>query len=112
MPELTKSRMKIAIKLCGHCNMRFDMTEIVDHLKKTFPEVEFSYYSRDPDADLLLILNACPAGCAKVPDYKGTIGIFSVGYEANHLLQLKHNLTDQIEGWIKMLRIKRGADGA
>ncbi len=69
--------MKVAAKLCGHCNPRRDMVEVFRSLEGAAPDMEFSFYSRDPEADILLILNACHVECAEVPRFEGPVIIVS-----------------------------------
>ena len=71
-----KDRLKIAVKLCGHCNPRTDMMETAAQLKKRAQEgegLEFVFWAADKDADLLLILSACESACAERPDFDGPV---------------------------------------
>ncbi len=83
--------------------MRFDLTETVKALMQEFPEHRFCYYSREPDAAALLVLNACPSGCAEVPEFSGKTGIFSVGYDAGDIPRVKQALFREAKDWIQGL---------
>lgn len=68
-----KDHKRVAVKLCGHCSPRRDMMELAEELKGSAEDLTFTYYSRCPEADILLILNTCEAACAERPDFSGPV---------------------------------------
>lgn len=67
--------MKIGIKFCGHCAPRTDMMGEYRKLCEAAPGWEFTYYMKDKEVDVLLVLNACQAQCAGVPKFAGPVVI-------------------------------------
>ncbi|GHU63153.1 hypothetical protein AGMMS49983_05990 [Clostridia bacterium] len=65
--------MRVGVKFCGHCSPRREMTEVLNTLRTLDPETDFTIFSENPDADALLILNACETGCATRPDFPGPV---------------------------------------
>lgn len=61
------------MKFCGHCNPQMDMVEVYQLLRKRLPQLSFHYYAEEPQADVLLILNACSAACATPPPHRGFV---------------------------------------
>lgn len=49
------------------------MTEIYQELCRLAPEICFTFYHEDSQADVLLVMHACPAECATIPPFKGRI---------------------------------------
>ena len=82
-PE-TDTPKKIAVKFCGHCSPRMDMMSFMQQLQQSMPDFEFCFYSREPDGDILLLLNACHAECCSQPPFDGPVMIVS---------------PDRVDGW-------------
>ena len=59
--------MEVAVKFCGHCNPQLDMVEVYQLLRNRLPQIVFHYYAENPQAGILLVLNACSAACASPP---------------------------------------------
>lgn len=59
----------IAVKYCGHCNAFLDMKTVLKKVKRKLPDIKFVLLNEAVSPDLLLILNACPVGCASVSDF-------------------------------------------
>lgn len=64
---------KIGIKLCGHCSPRKDMQSLVYELSNIMEDCRIVYWMQDTNVDVLLILNACEAGCASCPAFAGKV---------------------------------------
>lgn len=47
--------------------------ELYSALRERAPHLSFSYFAADPEADLLLILNACEVECASRPVFQGPV---------------------------------------
>lgn len=43
-------------------------------------DIDVEYYIHQPDGDVLVVLNACPAVCAAVPPFEGPIIIAGSHY--------------------------------
>lgn len=58
--------MKIGVKYCGGCNVKYDRKHFIESIKKQFP---FNYCNAKPNIeyDILLVLCGCFSCCA---DYK------------------------------------------
>ena len=69
---------RVAVKFCGHCNPQMEMTKVYQCLCKLLPEIGFVYYAQQPEADLLLVLNACASACVSLPPFHGPVLVFSV----------------------------------
>lgn len=54
------------------------MPDVYKMLCRRLPQIEFVFYAQHPEADLLLILNACPAACVIPPEFNGPILNFCV----------------------------------
>lgn len=65
--------MRVGVKFCGHCAPRMDMVQLCEALRLQAPELGFHYFVQDPEADVLLILNACQAECASRPTFQGPV---------------------------------------
>jgi hypothetical protein len=64
--------MKIGVKFCGHCNPQADMPALLETLAKAEPCLDFGRWEL-PGYEVLLVLNACSAGCATKPTFDGTV---------------------------------------
>lgn len=71
------SHIKVALKFCGHCSPRRDMAILAEELMAAAEEISFVFFSRDPSADVLIILNACEAACAAQPPFPGPVIIIT-----------------------------------
>ena len=71
--QSSNSVKRVGIKFCGHCSPRRDMQRLAGELKERKRDCEFVYWSQNTNVDVLLILNACEAGCAKQPAFVGSI---------------------------------------
>ena len=69
--------MKVSVKFCGHCAPRMDMWDLFEELQKACAQIpggiRFVFYMNDPDADILLVMNACQAACAHVDSFPGKV---------------------------------------
>lgn len=63
--------LDIAVKYCGHCKPWLNMVQFVQAVAQAAPEWKFAAWDGERPADILLVLNACPAGCAKIPPFGG-----------------------------------------
>lgn len=79
----TERPVKIAVKLCGHCDPRLDMTQVFEQLKAIMPEIRFCYHIHDPEADILLLLSACPNACVSRPVFDGPVLAFHAPQEGD-----------------------------
>ena len=57
------------MKYCGHCNEYLDMKEVLKQVQTRLPDLTFTAFHEAVAPDALLVLNACPAGCAAVPPF-------------------------------------------
>jgi hypothetical protein len=60
---------RIGVKFCGNCQPRRDMPALYQALCRARDLVFVSW--SDPAYDMLLILQACDAACATIPDFAG-----------------------------------------
>ncbi len=65
-------KIKVGVKLCGHCNPLADGLSIVSAVGATHNGLELVHWE-DPDKDVLLIFSACPSNCVSKPDFSGPI---------------------------------------
>ncbi len=86
---------KIGIKFCGHCSPRKDMMELAKELAAASETLTFVYYSQDTDVDGLLVLNACEAACAGIPDHPGPV-ILVTPQTVDHWPVKEEDLADYI----------------
>ncbi len=78
MPD---KKLRVGLKLCGHCSPRMDMADFAERLEDEGEEIEYIYYSRlnemmhdaQKQIDILLILNACESACAERPQFAGPV---------------------------------------
>ena len=60
---------EVAVKYCGHCNEYLDMKEVLGQIRTRLPDLTYTTVNEAVAPDALLVLNACPAGCASVPPF-------------------------------------------
>ena len=60
---------EVAVKYCGHCNEYLDMKEVLGQIRTRLPDLTYTTVNEVVAPDALLVLNACPAGCASVPPF-------------------------------------------
>ena len=60
---------EVAVKYCGHCNEYLDMKEVLGQIRTRLPDLTYTTVTEAVAPDALLVLNACPAGCASVPPF-------------------------------------------
>ncbi len=92
--------LKIGVKFCGHCAPRMDMMELYEMLRTRAPEMEFCYFASNPDADVLLILNACQAECASRPDFSGPVAVVTPD-SINRWPVPRDQLCEQLVTWLR-----------
>ncbi len=78
MSTQKKDGEKLTVKFLGcwkNCNPQHKRWELVDYLRKQFPDCEISpvKYHEDDDDGLFLLLNSCLTGCARIPEDKPNI---------------------------------------
>lgn len=64
---------RVGVKFCGHCAPVMDMMSLLHLLQSSLPGIEFSFYVREQGQDLLLVMHACDAQCALVPEFDGPV---------------------------------------
>lgn len=60
---------RLAVKFCGGCNPAFDRESVAGRIREELSE-EARWVSADAEAELLLIINGCPAACADTPEIR------------------------------------------
>lgn len=76
--------MEVGVKYCGGCNPRYDRPELLNKLRKAYPDVKFDYAKEGVETDLLIVLCGCTAECADISNLKAkkTVVINSIeGFE-------------------------------
>lgn len=58
--------LRIGIKYCGHCNPQREGQDIVQDLLRVLPGLRI-VSTADSEFDAILVVNACPVGCASLP---------------------------------------------
>ncbi len=59
---------KVGLKYCGHCQPHMPMTEFARDLAKLTPGLSYTRWDDFGNYQALLVLNACTAQCASVPE--------------------------------------------
>lgn len=72
--------MIINVKYCGGCNPRYERLNIVENLKKRFPEMTICF-GEAKEADAAVIICGCSAACADVNGCYGSYGRFVIWKE-------------------------------
>jgi len=63
--------LKIGLKYCSDCNPKYDRTAKMRYIMDALgSRVEFVNY-QDVDADYILLVTSCDAGCAEVSESEG-----------------------------------------
>lgn len=57
--------------------------KLYEELQVLAPQWSFCYFARDPDVDLLLLLNACGAECVSLPAFQGPV-VTASPYTVDH----------------------------
>lgn len=63
---MNKCNFSVGVKYCGHCNPQKNGESIIEDLLHVFPELVVASWS-EPKCDVILIISACPVGCASPP---------------------------------------------
>ena len=74
---------KVGVKFCGHCAPQMDMMDLLGFLHSQLPDIDFVFYVREPDPDILLVMHACDAQCAEIPEFDGPV-IEVAPYQIDH----------------------------
>ncbi|MEW6622672.1 MAG: hypothetical protein AB1420_06030 [Bacillota bacterium] len=95
----------VQVKFCGSCNPSIDADVLFEEVIKmsgVSGDVQFTCHD-SPEAKLLLVLCACTAGCAALPDFKGyTIKVAGETLDAFYCPRekLSSKIVDKLKGYI------------
>lgn len=67
---MVAGRLTAGVKYCGHCNPQEDGPALVRRLQRRLPGLKVFPWN-EPGYDILVVINACPSGCATRPAFGG-----------------------------------------
>jgi hypothetical protein len=67
---LAAGKLTAGVKYCGHCNPQENGPALIRKLQCRLPELNVVPWS-EPNYDVLVVVSACPIGCATRPSFDG-----------------------------------------